>query len=53
MEHERGETTEPPEPPQEEAPPPFDPDPALIQHLERGGKPSEAEVREVAERTKR
>jgi hypothetical protein len=52
MEEEPQHTTEPPEPPQE-APPPFDPDPALIQHLERGGKPSEAEVRAAAERTKK
>lgn len=36
-------TTEPPEPP------PFDPDPDLITYLERGGKPSEREMREIAE----
>lgn len=35
--------TEPPEPP------PFDPDPDLITYLERGGKPTEREMREIAE----
>jgi hypothetical protein len=45
---------EPEQPPQEpigptEEPPPFQPDPELIAHLERGGKPSEREVRRIAE----
>jgi hypothetical protein len=40
-------------PSRREASPPFRPDPALIQHLDRGGKPREAEVRAVAARTKR
>jgi hypothetical protein len=30
-------------------PPPFDPDPDLITHLERGEKPSRDDVRAVAE----
>lgn len=34
----------------EESPPPFDPDPALIANFERGGKPSEAEIREFVAR---
>ena len=33
-------------------PPPFQPDPELIAHFERGGKPSEAEVREMADRVR-
>ena len=33
-----------------ESPPPFDPDPALIANFERGGKPTEAEVRKFVER---
>ncbi len=33
-----------------EEPPPFQPDPDLIAYLEHGGKPSEAEVREMAEK---
>lgn len=33
-------------------PPPFMPDPDLIAHFERGGKPSEAEVREMADRVR-
>jgi hypothetical protein len=37
----------------EESPPPFQPDPALMRNFERSGKPSEAEVRKVAEKTKR
>ena len=37
--------TEPPEPP------PFDPDPDLITYLERGGKPTEREMREIGEKT--
>jgi hypothetical protein len=35
---------EPPEPP------PFDPDPDLITHLERGDKPTRDEVRAVTDR---
>jgi hypothetical protein len=35
--------TEPPKPP------PFDPDPDLIAYLEGGDKPSEREMREIAE----
>jgi hypothetical protein len=31
-------------------PPPFQPDPELIAYLEHGGKPSEAVVRQMAER---
>jgi hypothetical protein len=31
-------------------PPPFDPDPDLITHLERGDKPTREEVREVTQR---
>jgi hypothetical protein len=31
-------------------PPPFQPDPDLIAYLEHGGKPSEAEVRQVADK---
>ncbi len=34
----------------EEEPPPFQPDPELIAHLERGGKPSERAVRKMAEK---
>lgn len=32
--------------------PPFDPDPDLITFLERGKEPTEAEVREMAERVR-
>jgi hypothetical protein len=35
-----------------EEPPPFTPDPDLIAHFERGGKPSEVEVREMADRVR-
>lgn len=35
-----------------EEPPPFMPDPDLIAHFERGGKPSDAEVREMADRVR-
>jgi hypothetical protein len=35
---------------EEESPPRFDPDPALIANFERGGKPSEAEIRKFVER---
>lgn len=31
-------------------PPPFDPDPDLITHLERGDKPTREEVRVITER---
>jgi len=34
-----------------EEPPPFQPDPELIAYLEHGGKPSELEVREMAQRS--
>jgi len=37
----------------DEAPPPFAPDPNLIVHFERGTKPSELEVRRIAEATRR
>jgi uncharacterized protein YneF (UPF0154 family) len=33
-------------------PPPFQTDPELIAYLEHGGKPSEAKVREMAERVR-
>jgi hypothetical protein len=33
-------------------PPPFQPDPELIAYLEHGGKPSEAEVRELADKVR-
>jgi hypothetical protein len=52
MEHEPDQPNEPPQPPHEVAPP-FEPDPALFQELERGRKPREAEVRGAAELTKR
>jgi hypothetical protein len=42
---ESDQTREPPE-----DPPPFQPDPALFANQDRGGKPSEEEVRRVAER---
>ena len=42
-------TTDPTKPPE---PPPFQPDPDLIAYLEHGGKPSEAEVRDMAERVR-
>jgi hypothetical protein len=44
--------TEEPTGPAEE-PPPFQPDPELISYLERGGKPSEREVREMTEKAQR
>jgi len=43
-EPDRPDAKEPPEPP------PFEPDPDLIAYLEHGGKPSEQEVREMAEK---
>ena len=33
-------------------PPPFQPDPELIAYVEHGGKPSEAEVRELADKVR-
>jgi hypothetical protein len=35
-----------------EEPPPFQPDPELIAYLEHGGKPSEREVRRIAEKVR-
>jgi hypothetical protein len=44
------EKPDPPDQKQPPEPPPFDPDPDLITYLERGGKPSEQEIREIAEK---
>jgi hypothetical protein len=52
MEKKPDQSHEPPEPPMEVAPP-FEPDPALFKDRESRRKPSEAEVRAAAERTKR
>jgi hypothetical protein len=32
-----------------EEPPPFEPDPRLFAHLERGGKPSSEEIQRIVE----
>jgi hypothetical protein len=45
-------TTDETQPP-EESPPPFEPDPRLFAHLERGGKPSAEEIQRMVERTER
>jgi hypothetical protein len=50
-EHPEDQALEEPGGPTEE-PPPFTPDPDLIAHFERGGKPSEVEVREMADRVR-
>lgn len=49
MEREPEQPSQDPIEPREE-PPPFQPDPELIAYLEHGGKPSEREVREMAEK---
>jgi hypothetical protein len=51
MEHEPGQPAQDPVE-SAEGPPPFQPDPELIAHLERGGKPSEREVRDLAEKVR-
>jgi hypothetical protein len=45
-------TTDETQPP-EETPPPFEPDPRLFANLERGGKPSAAEIQRMIDKTTR
>jgi hypothetical protein len=45
-------TTDDTQPP-EESPPPFEPDPRLFAHLERGGNPSTEEIRQTIDRAAR
>jgi hypothetical protein len=50
QEHTEEPVRDPAEPTEE--PPPFMPDPDLIAHFERSGKPTEREVREMAQRVR-